>query len=33
MNKIAVKGDDFEEEAGAVRAVKRRRPTDMVSLL
>ena len=35
MNKIAGKGDDFEEGAGAgaVRAVKQRRPTDMVSLL
>jgi hypothetical protein len=33
MNKIAGKGDDFEEVAGAVRAVKQRRPTEMVSAL
>ena len=33
MNKIAEKDDDFKEKAGAVRAVKQRRPTEMVSLL
>jgi hypothetical protein len=33
MNRIAGKDDEIEEGAGVVRAVKRRRPTEMVSLL
>jgi hypothetical protein len=33
MNKIAEKNDDFEEGSGVVPAEKRRRPTEMVSLL